>query len=84
MIFSPFYLIYFILFFFIETIGFGSLINQTTTLYKLICEKNCFHCVCSSSVLLTHYLIETPFIAFANRAEPDQPDQGLLFLLMEI
>ena len=38
---------------------------------------------------LTLYLIETPFNAFANRADPDQaalelPDQDLLCLLMEI
>ena len=39
---------------------------------------------------LTLYLIELPFNAFANRADPDQaalkelPDQGLLCLLAEI
>ena len=33
---------------------------------------------------LTLYHIETPFNAFANRADPDQADQGLLCLLMEI
>ena len=38
-------------------------------------------------VCLTFYLKETPFNAFANRADPDQAaltDQGLLCLLMEI
>ena len=33
---------------------------------------------------LTLYLIQAPFIIFANRADPDQADQGLLWLLMEI
>ena len=38
----------------------------------------------TSKVILHSYLIETPFKAFANRADPDQaalielPDQGLL------
>ena len=40
--------------------------------------------------ILTLYLIETPFNAFANRVDPDQaalkelPDQGLFCLLLEI
>ena len=44
-------------------------------------------CWISAHGMLTLYPIETPFDAFANRADPDQaelPNQGLLCLLMEI
>ena len=34
--------------------------------------------------ILTLYLKETPFNAFANRADSELPDQGLSCLLMEI
>ena len=44
----------------------------------------------NTDIVLTLYLIETPFSPFANRVDPDQtalvklPDQGLLCLLMEL
>ena len=44
--------------------------------------------LCYIQISVNLYLIEMPFKAFANRANPDQaallPDQGLLCLLMEI
>ena len=41
-------------------------------------------CIAWFSRGLTLYLIETPFIVLANRADPDQAALGLLCLLMEI